>query len=54
MSIFSRKSPEEQVSKLEEKVKIKTKEIEDLTTLFDIISLLHGYYEIDFFKRENS
>jgi hypothetical protein len=39
---------------LEEKVKIKTKTIEDLTTLYDIILLLHGYYEIDYFKKEKS
>lgn len=53
-SFFSRKSKEEQISQLEEKVKIKTKTIEDLTTLYDIILLLHGYYEIDYFKKEKS
>ena len=39
---------------LEDKVKLKTQEIENLTTLIDIVSLLHGYYEINKFKYEKS
>ena len=42
------------MAQLEEKVKNKTSEIENLTTLIDIVSLLHGYYEIDKFKYEKS
>lgn len=40
ISFFTRKTLETEVNELNIKVKMETKEIEDLTTLHDIISLL--------------
>ena len=53
-SMFSRKSKETVVTELEAKVKAKTDEIEQVTQLIDIVSLIHGYYEMNKFKYEKA